>query len=157
MAGRLRRRRQYPSAAVFPCARAHGPDGGQGCWVPRYAIRSARFCASFRPAYGMMVFGTTVCGLMRYRSSVAASQVRPDSLFAGEYLKLAICPACRPTTPYRLGPMMFLPSTEWQLAHCVLNTTRPAAASWAQADPTAAHTAVDTTAASRRCLMCFLN
>ena len=41
--------------------------------------------------------------------SAASSQMIPEDFMAGEYRsKLASLPACRPQTPARLGPVMFL-------------------------------------------------
>ena len=49
---------------------------------------------------------------------------------SNDYLGLATDPEVRPTTPWRLGPILFLPSSVvWQTAQYFLKTASPAAAS----------------------------
>src|SRR5690242_18730819 len=93
-------------------------------------MTSARSVA-FGTAIAMKVPGTSLDGAVRKVSSLAASQVMPDLVSAGEYLKFATDAALRPTRPFIEGAGRGPVSTtvEWQTPQRCLNSAPPLVAS----------------------------
>src|SRR3990170_4000662 len=66
---------------------------------------------------------------------VSSPHTMPAAFIASEYLNPSTVPELRPNSPFRLGPILFLPASRvWQALH-LLNTFLPASASPAHAGP----------------------